>query len=99
MSARHSPGPWTALVIPPAADDPVGTARVLAPGGLAIDCDLSGRSRDEAAANAQLVAAAPEMHELLEAAWDAYRGDPCHRSLAAAMNRIEALLWRLDGNE
>lgn len=86
-------------MIPPAADDPVGTARVLAPGGLAIDCDLSGRSRDEAAANAQLVAAAPEMRELLADAWDAYRGDPDDRSLAAAMNRIEALLWRLDGNE
>jgi hypothetical protein len=62
MSA-HTPGPWQAI-IPSKRQKTDVTAMVATtagPGSMAIDCTKSGTTRDEDAANARLIAAAPEL--------------------------------------
>lgn len=61
MSTKHTPGPWEAIIIKPSKRDQVGTAMVRAGGSLAIECSHSGDTFAESAANARLIAAAPEM--------------------------------------
>lgn len=59
---QHTPGPWTAIVSAPSKKDLAGTAMVsTGSGSLAIDCYGSGANWLESAANARLVAAAPEL--------------------------------------
>lgn len=58
--------------------------------------DQNGKPRE---ADAELIAAAPQMVELLRSVWDAFRGDPNDRALVATIDRIEEFLWKLDGNE
>lgn len=77
--AKHTKGPWTALTIGPNNMDD-GTAMVATThrAGMAIDCFRSGATFEESAANACLVAAAPD---LLSAA-------------AAVVARWDTPLWK-----
>jgi hypothetical protein len=63
----HTPGPWRSLIIAPNNMDS-GTTMVATPNGsgLAIDCADSGLTFAESAANARLIAAAPDLLEALK---------------------------------
>jgi hypothetical protein len=61
MSARHTPGPWRALIDKPSRRDHQGTVMVVAGGQMAIDCNASGDTFEESKANAILIAAAPDL--------------------------------------
>lgn len=65
MKTTHTPGPWNAIIKKPTKRDAPGTTLVAAGGMLAIDCYQSGESFDEDAANALLIAAAPDMLKAL----------------------------------
>lgn len=61
-------GPWKSLVMPPSNLDKSGTTMVSTTyfAGMAIDCMDSASTFDECAANARLIAAAPDLYEALE---------------------------------
>jgi 2-oxo-4-hydroxy-4-carboxy--5-ureidoimidazoline (OHCU) decarboxylase len=65
--AKHTPGPWSAMVIGRNNMDR-GTVMVATTyrDGMAIDCFNSGSTFAESAANAHLIAAAPELLEALQ---------------------------------
>ena len=65
-SSAHTPGPWTPLIQPKNKYFPKGSAMVsTGEGRMAIDCDGSADTIEGAAANARLIAAAPELLEAL----------------------------------
>ena len=67
--AKHTPGPWEALVEKKSKYFPKGSAMVrTGEGRLAIDCNDSGDTKESSAANAYLIAAAPDLLAALEAA-------------------------------
>lgn len=59
--STHTPGPWAAIVAKPSKKDQRGTAMVRAGGSMAIECADSGDTFAESAANARLIAAAPDL--------------------------------------
>lgn len=69
MSAQHTPGPWTALVDQMRHGRRYGPRMALVTTNtgesVAIDCTGSGKDFDESAANARLIAAAPDLLEAL----------------------------------
>lgn len=84
MSAKFSPGPWRW--------EYDWTAELVDAQGTTVAKTLGVSSAD-----ARLIAAAPEMYELLEVAWifmETHGPDLCHEQKA-----IEALLARIDGKE
>lgn len=69
--SKHTPGPWVAQIdkhIKRGRKPLPRMALVMVGGGQAIDCTYSGVDFEESAANARLIAAAPEMLEALKAA-------------------------------
>ena len=66
--AKHTPGPWRALIIPPNNLDHRGTTLVGTTyhDGMAIDCERSDQTFDECAANARLIAACPDLLSALQ---------------------------------
>jgi hypothetical protein len=97
---QHTPGPWSARANWAGAD-------VRNPHGVAVAwCSiaaLAGKvgshsvNAAEAAANAHLIAAAPEMYQLLRDIWDVTTGDPNPAAGSRTLADIEALLHRLEG--
>jgi len=61
MNAQHTPGPWAQAIHSP-ADIVVGDTQIAS-----ARYGLNGISRDQAIANARLIAAAPELLAALEA--------------------------------
>lgn len=96
---KHTPGPW--LI----AGEDKSFVYALGPTGqnsFWAHVQAAGQDRvspNEKAANATLIAAAPDMLQLLRHAWDSYMADPDPHALGRTMSKIEDLLWRLDGNE
>jgi len=94
--SKHTPGPWTA--------EPEEAIRVRAPDGGAVAIlgwlrgrdGLSGRRpADEVLANARLIAAAPELLEIVQMILGE-GGNPMS-SLAGVEKRARALLRRIEG--
>lgn len=98
MTLKHSPAPWRVETVQGIED----VYPVSVNAGVRPICDLPRLTREgipQQQADATLIAAAPDMLQLLRNAWDAYMADPNPYALGNTMNEIEALLWRLDGNE
>lgn len=65
MQTKHTPGPWF-LINDACVGGPVESGWEQAGCGIA-HCGMRARTSEEAAANARLIAAAPEMYEALKA--------------------------------
>lgn len=83
---KHTPGPWTPIVKPPASRADNGL-RALAQvwGGwiVAVPKRLVGRLTHDAEANARLIAAAPELLDAVQlfVTWEDWIDDPDWRAL------------------
>lgn len=97
--SKHSPGPWTWRRYSTADVELVGPGRVFiddlrAADGSTVIADDSGRDMDVRMADADIIAAAPEMLALLREALS----DPIDAlQVAAWLERVRELLKRLDG--
>lgn len=102
---KHTPGPWIREMYDEylGYDCMYGGIRV---GPIVLDGATYGQRScqpipsdglDRMQCDALLIAAAPEMLQLLRDAWDAYMCDPNPQALTATMNKVEELLARLDG--
>ena len=88
--SKHTPGHWTHARLTIFGPDALGQPIV---------CELRGSWEfEDVRANARLIAAAPEMHELLHAiVSNAYAQDD--RPFDRAIEDAKALLARIDGGE
>lgn len=96
MSAKHTPGPWTART-----QRVMRAVTIEAAGRIPICVTTGSVSKAEHEANARLIAAAPELHNLARAARDYLSGIPetaaggddeavkLTRDLSALLARIE----------
>lgn len=99
MSAgKHTPGPWKALIQKKSKYFPQGSAMVATgEGRMAIDCSESGDTQEASAANALLIAAAPdllsELREVLD--WAVKEKKPLRdqeiASIRAALSKATGL--------
>ena len=100
MSAQHTRGPWP---IKPTGDGKriiVGEGLVEGPNGYEVaevysdDCD-----RDEAMANARLIAAAPDLLELARQYLNDMRHPPAPDSRERRVSLIEKVIAKAEGRE
>ena len=93
--SKHTPGPW----VFEQSRDHAGNRNISASNGdfVAQALDFNSYARDvEVDANARLVAAAPEMHEMLDTVsrWQPLRDDP---TLGDFASKLRTLLAKVDG--
>jgi hypothetical protein len=98
MSSKHTPGPWTLSAYYPnrvIGDRNDGEGRYVA------DCHcngLNGAEQPEDAANARLIAAAPDLLEALQGMLDVYGNDGhLHAPALAALRAARAAIAKAGG--
>lgn len=85
---KHTPGPWSCWSTSNHAHD----YRLFKPNGAELPYVAPGNDHSEARANARLIAAAPDMLDILRAALDPERDDH-----ADALNMARDLIKKIDG--
>lgn len=81
-SSAHTPSPWTVQITKPTRGNRHGDVMIIAGGVAAIDANQSGDTFSESAANAILIASAPDM-------LDDFRNILRRASITSADNFIE----------
>lgn len=101
MKPKHTPGPWRSLG-PTQVNGPIGVVKDTSIGKIECTYDVATVHRasksteygglEQAEANARLIAAAPEMYELLHAIWaktDPSKDPKTCRAIANLLDRID----------
>lgn len=89
METKHTPGPWEAILDEKQPRRRGGVvagrmALVRAGGDMCIDCTHSGNNYEEDAANARLIAAAPDLLAALESLLNALPSATTHPAIQQA---------------